>query len=80
MRFVLYTSVLDASKYDASVLPDILNTVRRENLNHQVTSLLLFDGHQFTQYLEGEDDAVDSLIGNILFDKRHKNGDKQQYS
>jgi hypothetical protein len=73
MKYVLYTSVLDESKYDSSIVSDIVIKARKDNQKHNITGVLLFDGHVFTQYIEGDNKDVDSLIENILFDKRHKN-------
>jgi hypothetical protein len=73
MKYVLYTSVLDKSKYDCSIVNEIVSKARNENQKHNITGVLLFDGLLFTQYIEGDNKDVDKLIENILFDKRHKN-------
>lgn len=73
MKFVLYTSVLDQEHYDVLAVPDIVRTARMENSIHGITGVLLFDGLNFTQYFEGEETAVDTLLANIQRDKRHKN-------
>lgn len=73
MKFVLYTSTLNLDDYDVLVVPEIIRTARVQNNIHQITGVLLFDGFNFTQYFEGEDDAVDRLSENIWQDKRHKN-------
>lgn len=73
MKFVLYTSVLNQDQYDALVVPDIIKTARTENNIHGITGVLLFDGENFTQYFEGEDAEVETLLDNIMRDPRHKN-------
>lgn len=73
MKFVLYTSVLDQEYYDVLAVPGIVKTARMENSIHGITGVLLFDGLNFTQYFEGEETAVDTLLANIQRDKRHKN-------
>lgn len=73
MKFVLYTSVLNQELYDVLAVPDIVKTARVENSIHGITGVLLFDGLNFTQYFEGDADAVDALLDNILRDRRHKN-------
>lgn len=72
MKYVFYTSVLDDSKYDSSIVSDIVFKARKKNQKNRITGVLLFDGHLFTQYIEGDNKDVDSLIENILLDKRHK--------
>jgi hypothetical protein len=72
MKYVLYTSVFDEFKYDPSIVCDIVLKARKENQKHNITGVLLFDGHVFTQYVEGENKDVDRLMENILFDERHK--------
>jgi hypothetical protein len=73
MKFVLYTSVLNQEHYDVMAVPDIVKTARVENSIHGITGVLLFDGLNFTQYFEGDETVVDTLLANILRDKRHKN-------
>lgn len=72
MKFVLYTSTLNQDDHDVLDVPDIIRTARRQNEVHHITGVLLFDGLSFTQYIEGDDEAVDQLTQNILDDKRHK--------
>ncbi len=73
MKFVLYTSVLNQEQYDVLAVPDIVKTARTQNNIHGITGVLLFDGLNFTQYFEGSEEAVDTLLANILRDNRHKN-------
>jgi hypothetical protein len=71
MKFVLYTSVLDQTKYDPSIVSDIIKHARNENVKHGITGVLLFDGDSFTQYIEGQPDGVDRLMEKIMLDERH---------
>lgn len=73
MKFILYTSVLNLDDYDPSVIPSIIRVARRENLINHVTGVLLFDGLNFTQYFEGENEVVDVLAKKLMQDQRHKN-------
>jgi hypothetical protein len=73
MKFVLYTSTLNHAHYDAFVVPDIIKTARAENSENAITGVLLFDGKNFTQYIEGQEADVDRLMDNILNDRRHHN-------
>lgn len=73
MKFVLYTSVLNQEHYDVLAVPDIVRTARTANSIHGITGVLLFDGLNFTQYFEGDDETVEVLWHNIQRDKRHKN-------
>lgn len=73
MKFVLYTSVLNQEQFDVLVVPDIVKTARIQNNIHGITGVLLFDGLNFTQYFEGSEEAVETLLDNIQRDQRHKN-------
>ena len=73
MKFILYTSVLNQPQYDALAVPKIVRNARLKNSLQGITGILLFDGLNFTQYLEGDTSAVDTLMSNILSDDRHKN-------
>lgn len=55
------------------VVPDIIRISRFQNSLHRITGVLLFDGLNFTQYFEGDDAEVDTLLAKILRDPRHKN-------
>ena len=53
----------------------ILTTVRRINQEQGVTGLLLFDGDNFVQVLEGNETAVREIFGRISRDQRHRDVD-----
>lgn len=52
---------------------DILRVARRRNATHHVTGLLVFDGDNFFQYLEGQIQNVSTAIASIQRDIRHRN-------
>lgn len=71
LKTYLYVSAL-ASNEDASCIGAILKTARQFNVIHGITGLLVFDGENFAQYIEGPPQAVDSLIVEIAKDHRHE--------
>jgi len=73
MKFVLYTSVLNQDDYDVRVVPEIYRTARANNEMNEITGILLFDGSNFTQYIEGDSEKIDRLLNKLIQDKRHKN-------
>ena len=56
---------------DASSVAAILAQAREGNARHGITGLLVFDGQNFVQYLEGPTGAVQSLAARIEVDPRH---------
>lgn len=65
----LYTSTMaDAAPEN---IPRILRTAKRNNALSGVTSLLIFDGLNFCQYLEGAKATLDILLQRIIQDERH---------
>lgn len=50
----------------------ILSVARRINQENGVTGLLLFDGKDFLQVLEGDEDAVRETYRRITQDERHR--------
>ena len=67
---VLYTSSL-APAAPASVVPAILATARIKNKQNGLTGLLVFDGQNFCQYLEGPPVLVLERMERIREDERH---------
>ena len=49
----------------------ILETARTKNAGRNVTGLLLFDGMNFMQLLEGPSEEVEALFDTIVADDRH---------
>jgi hypothetical protein len=71
LKNYLYVSALAPNK-DASCIGAILKTARQFNVINGITGLLVFDGENFAQYIEGPPQAVDSLIVEIAKDNRHE--------
>ena len=70
LRQLLYLSVADASDGQVAVEPIYLQS-RHNNALDGVTGLLLTDGRQFCQVLEGSDEAVAATFERIRRDPRH---------
>lgn len=56
---------------EPSCIPRILRTAKHNNAMQQVSSLLIFDGLHFCQYLEGSKLKLDALMQRIIIDPRH---------
>jgi phosphatidylserine/phosphatidylglycerophosphate/cardiolipin synthase-like enzyme len=56
---------------DAGVVDQIGAVARVKNLELGVTGVLLFNGRNFVQFLEGPEDAVEALFAKIKQDERH---------
>jgi hypothetical protein len=67
---LLYLSRLAADTTPACVA-EIIRTSRLHNRQHQLDSVLVFDGWRFCQYLEGEVAEVCELVELIRSDIRH---------
>ena len=52
-------------------LVDILAVARRNNEKLNITGMLLYSDGNFLQVLEGEEEAVESLLATIRKDSRH---------
>ncbi len=70
MYRLLYISTV-RSATDAAALETIINSARIANRANRLTGLLVFDGHRFLQYLEGEEYSVRRLYAKIKVDTRH---------
>ncbi len=53
-------------------LLEILTVARRNNQGAEITGLLLFDGGNFLQVLEGKEDVVRHVFSRIARDDRHR--------
>ena len=67
---LIYTSVLSPSS-SISEVSSIIRTSRTRNFSFGITGVLLFDGQQFCQYIEGEPNQVNTLSENIKKDSRN---------
>jgi hypothetical protein len=56
---------------DANTLPDILKEAVRNNKQRNITGMLLYEGGNILQVLEGEADIVLETFRYIQLDKRH---------
>ncbi|EIZ8991824.1 diguanylate phosphodiesterase [Cronobacter sakazakii] len=56
---------------DQASLQAIVRQAQTRNAQMQVSGILVFDGHQFLQVLEGPLHAVEALFGRISQDERH---------
>lgn len=70
MKTVIYSSVSPAVPDGGTVL-SILRTARMTNKAHGIRGVLLLADRMYMQVLEGPDEAVDTLMGNICRDPRH---------
>jgi len=55
----------------AAEIDDLLEGARTNNAAANVTGLLLFDGHNFMQLLEGPQEKVEEVFTAIVADPRH---------
>lgn len=70
LKSLTYTShaSLDLTAGD---LEDIHRTARETNALDGITGLLVFNGTHFLQVIEGDADAIDSLVERLRRDPRH---------
>lgn len=66
----LYSSRISPAA-SASCIVDILKTARNFNKQALITGILVFDGTQFHQYIEGPQPALQELVERISRDERH---------
>lgn len=67
---LIYRSLVNPELQQASVDALVQDAFRRNNANH-VTGILLFDGAEFFQVLEGEESVINALFSRIRADRRH---------
>lgn len=60
-------------KISEDELKDILTKARQNNIERNITGLLLYRGGFFMQALEGKKEDVDYIYGKIKLDARHSN-------
>lgn len=61
----------EAGPLSSDALLELLNQCHRNNTKHGITGMLLLGNGTFLQTLEGEGDAVDTLLDKIARDPRH---------
>lgn len=59
--------------YDASCVSDIVKLSRKNNVKNHLTGILVYDGENFFQYIEGEKTKVLTLLEKLKLDPRHSN-------
>ena len=69
MRQLVYVST--ASALPHGDLEQIMTSATRNNAAAGITGLLLFNGRNFLQLLEGERDSVERLLDRVEADPRH---------
>lgn len=60
-----------SKKFDASNTKEFLSTIQNANKQLEITGLLIFDGDNFLQVLEGRLSVISKLIASIQQDIRH---------
>lgn len=72
LYFLIYTSTMTPEQ-NPSCVANIVRVSRSINATINVTGLLIFDGMNFCQYLEGSRQSVLALSDKISRDRRHTN-------
>lgn len=73
MQMLLYCSMYRGSPFERDRdIEMILDSASRNNKQHQLTGVLLYDEGAFIQLLEGQKSDVDALMSIIKQDTRHK--------
>jgi len=70
IKNTLYVSTA-ARKYTKEELHDYLRQFRRNNVAVGVTGILIYQEGTFLQFIEGDENIVDSLVQKIADDERH---------
>ena len=70
MRRIVYLSTATRLMSDVELM-DVLRVSRENNARDGVTGLLLYQGGNFIQLLEGEADAVETVYARVEKDPRH---------
>lgn len=60
-------------KESSSDLSDLFTKAKKNNLNNNITGILIHSNFNFLQVLEGEDTVVNKVFKKISLDSRHKN-------
>lgn len=70
----LYTSRL-APHFPLTGVAQIVKQARELNAIRGITGILMFDGENFSQYIEGPKDAIRALEKSLIADERHTHFD-----
>lgn len=71
LQQLIYMSV-SAKELSSEDLEQILNASRRNNIEKNVTGLLVVKGKTFLQVLEGESETIKPLFQKLKEDQRHR--------
>lgn len=66
-----YVYISTADRIDSSGVESIIEACQRNNRERNVTGLLLFNGRNFLQLLEGQDEDLAWVMRKIMADPRH---------
>lgn len=67
-QYVYISTAVGLSREDVDA---ILDTCARNNVAQEITGLLLYNGRNFLQLLEGKAETLDALMAKIEVDPRH---------
>lgn len=70
MKSVLYVSVADP-ELGTDAIQSIVSHSQRRNLADGITGIMLYNGSNFLQLIEGEDRVIDACYARIQRDHRH---------
>jgi len=76
LQCFLYHSELDCAA-KVNCVADIVKEARSFNELHEITGVLMFDGHRFAQYIEGSPEKIELLVSKLAKDPRHTNFTEQ---
>lgn len=72
LQSFMYTSTLN-DNFGVKCVPEIVKKSRVNNKKLEINGLLLFDGLNFCQYIEGPKKHIQKVIEKICLDERHTN-------
>ena len=72
MKQIIYASTA-TENVNLDVVNDLLTQCVEKNNEFGISGMMVFDGKQFLQCFEGDEDHVKQLRENILKDTRHQN-------
>ncbi len=70
IHHILYTSTLSPAT-PVTAVAAVLGSARQHNQQDRITGILVFDGNNFCQYLEGDAEAIAQCTERIRRDARH---------
>lgn len=73
MKIFFHTIYVSSSKglMSEEELSALLTSIRRSNLEHDITGMLLYQDGNIMQVIEGEQRKIEQLFRNIALDDRH---------